>query len=506
MVIKAVKKINPLANCGNIVYGDRFIGRESEIEIIQNRVLVKNGGNIAIMGLPRVGKSSLVWNALMTKKEEALKQNILIVRLNIGDLESADEFNLQMIIKIYEEIEDVYFEDKNFMTLLEKRVSVVKDKQKESIEKKSAIERFFKIINKKDISIILILDEFDHITSIFKLENFQFLREISINPDMSISIVSISRKTISEIEVIGNATLSKLSTVFADLNLGLFKKEEVDIYWKQLENFGIQTDNEYREKVLYFTGNHPFLIDMFNYEMINEILSNDTDIIDTMENLIKLKLYNQYDYIIAQLKEENLYDKLIQILFGPIYDLDAKSIERLVKFGIIAKNNEKYKVFSEFFQEYLSLKQNEIDFWPLWSETESLLRKLIKKVLYDVYGEDWEEKFIKKHGKEERLKSLSSMKERNLKNFPQSASTHLVDYTYPLDMYNIFISSDWSTIYCNIFEGKKQKWGNIFNFLAKIRNPIAHNNDYFLSDSDKNLAISYCEEIISILNKYFNKI
>ena len=90
---------------------------------------------------------------------------------------------------------------------------------------------------------------------------------------------------------------------------------------------------------------------------------------------------------------------------------------------------------------------------------------------------------------------------KNTKNFPEKASTHLVDYTYPKDMYDIFISTDWSTVYCHVFNGQKKDWVKKFEVLAKTRNPIAHNNGYFLNDSDKNLAISYCEEIIELLKK-----
>ena len=44
-------------------------------------------------------------------------------------------------------------------------------------------------------------------------------------------------------------------------------------------------------------------------------------------------------------------------------------------------------------------------------------------------------------------------------------------------------------VYCHIFNEQKKDWVKKFEVLAKIRNPIAHNNEYFLNDSDKNLAI-----------------
>ena len=60
---------NPFADFGSIVFGQRFVGREKELNAIAQRVLGDNYGNLAIMGLPRIGKSSLAWQGIMTKKE-----------------------------------------------------------------------------------------------------------------------------------------------------------------------------------------------------------------------------------------------------------------------------------------------------------------------------------------------------------------------------------------------------------------------------------------------------
>jgi len=507
MVIEAVVNQNPLSDCGNIIKDQRFIGRYNEIDTIQNRILSKNGGNIAIMGLPRVGKSSLVWNALIENIEQAKEDNILIIRINVGDIDSSINFYKILVIELYNELEDEDLLTDKTNKVLFKHKNIIFDSNSDNTSKKSSIWRFYKKVAKEDINVIYILDEFDHIGTIFKLEDFQFLRELSINPDTKIALATISRRTIHEIELMGNEALSKLSTVFYDLNLGLFKNEEVEQYWNQLSKFGVETDKEYRKMVQYYTGNHPFLIDIFNSKMINELLiKKDVDISKSIDNLIRLTFFNLYDNMITLLKEEKLYDKLIQILFGPRYDLDSKSIERLLKFGIIYKNNKNlFECFSEFFKEYLSLKQNEIDFWPLWSETESSLRNLIKEELLKKYGEEWEEKFIEKYPKKENsLNELKRTMIKNKKNFPEKASIHLVDYTYPKDMYDIFISSDWSTVYCHIFSGQKKDWIKKFDVLAKVRNPIAHNNEYFLNEQDKNLAINYCNEIIKLL-KNVNK-
>lgn len=50
---------NPFASVGAMVEGDAFIGREEEIKVICERLLGKEFGNVAIVGIPKVGKSSV---------------------------------------------------------------------------------------------------------------------------------------------------------------------------------------------------------------------------------------------------------------------------------------------------------------------------------------------------------------------------------------------------------------------------------------------------------------
>ena len=69
--------INPFADFGKIVYGDRFVGRNYELKKISQRIEGDAFGNLAIMGLPRIGKSSLAWQGIMLKKEFFLEKKTI---------------------------------------------------------------------------------------------------------------------------------------------------------------------------------------------------------------------------------------------------------------------------------------------------------------------------------------------------------------------------------------------------------------------------------------------
>ena len=96
---------NPFADYGGIVHGNRFIGREEAIRTINQRVLGTTYGNLAIMGLPRVGKSSLAWHTIMDRKEELLEAQTVPIFLGTGSYNSSDELFTQMVNLLHDELE-----------------------------------------------------------------------------------------------------------------------------------------------------------------------------------------------------------------------------------------------------------------------------------------------------------------------------------------------------------------------------------------------------------------
>ena len=63
------------------------------------------------------------------------------------------------------------------------------------------------------------------------------------------------------------------------------------------------------------------------------------------------------------------------------------------------------------------------------------------------------------------------------------------------EMYNVFMAPAWGEWFQQVFVGNKKDWATKFNYLADIRNPMAHNNREFISQEQITLATQYCEEI-----------
>lgn len=510
--------VNPFSDYGGIVYGERFVGRVNEINRIHQRVLGTAYGNIAIMGLPRIGKSSLAWEAIMTIKEELLTENTIAVFFQTGSCKSSQGFFQHLVNLLDDELQFVC-EDPRYEKFAEPIRKIIKNNS-DPVEFSIAVQKYFKLVKKLGYKVIYVLDEFDSVQSIFDISDFQMLRELSYNPSMKICLVTCSRKTIQEIEAI-NGALSNFYGTFSELRLGMFSDEDMADYWSKIpEEFGI-TD-EYKSNTGYYVGRHPFLLDVFNdFCLKNGIIQLDDA---SLLNEIRLTLWHQFKTFQDTLQHENLLDKAVQLVIGPAYNVTSMQEEKLLKYQFInlVDNEQKvnvlgrlmgpsiegksYVCFSDYFTVFFDKEHWEsIDYWPLWTDTEKRIRGLIKIYIKNCYSADWETELIAKFGSNktwtERFESLKKVRERNKQLFT-NASDNLVDYTLTRDMYDIFMSVAWQDWFGKVFEGPKKDWSKKFTFLADIRNPMAHNNREFISQDAIQNATEICNDIIRIIGEW----
>ena len=497
MVNSTIIKENPFGDYGNIVTDNRFIGRQKEIKKIHNRVLGKDFGNIAVMGLPRIGKSSLVWNALKSHEYD----NTIVLYINIGSIQKKNDFYIKIMDKVAREIKT--FKQQNLYQELKKIINGFK-----ASSDIGELEYFFRIL-KDEYKIIYILDEFDNASILFSLSDFQFLREISISPEINLCLVTVSRCTIKEIEA-ENASISNFYGVFHDLRLMPYDETDIKEYWNWLSQNYITISKEYEKRVDYYVGKHPYLLDLFNYHVFNNINYDKTNISldDTyckVEKEIKIDLWNQYDTILTLLETEKLNKSLIQVLIGPYFDIKQNQIEKLIKYGLIKRvenqNSIFYQPISEYFKDYLYQKEIEYQIWPLWSETENSIRKVIDRYLINKYGDNWTVGYVNDFPKQsQKVNLLKEIMKKNIARFGSSASKNILRYTYPDDMWTMFIAQLWSNYFQSILKEKKKDWQEYFSHLAKIRNPIAHSNSDFVLKEDMNKAKMICQKILALLN------
>lgn len=508
----AIESLNPFADYGSIVRGDRFVGRKKELNTIKQRVLGPNYGNLAIMGLPRIGKSSLAWQGILERKDSLLRDKTIPVFFQTGSCEDAISFFRQMVSLLDEEMLFVC-EDERYLKFGMGLLKSIRE-ENDLTDFTIAIQKYFKLIKRLGYKVIYVLDEFDSVQAFFTVANFQLLRELSYNPETKICLVTCSRKTIQEIEA-KNGAISNFYGTFSEIRLGMYDDESLAEYWKRVDSF-FNPEHEYKGMANFFVGRHPFLLDYFNdYCFQHNLVDNAEEAVILEE--IRLNLLNHFSTIQDTLRHEDLLNKAIQLVLGPAYDVTKIEEEKLLKYNFlkIVDNQEKYDImghlvgstyqgksytcFSDFFTNVF--EQNfiaDIDYWPLWTDTEKTVRGVIKVYVSEVFGNDWENEIQAKFGGNaswaDRFNQLKRTRTNNQRLFP-GASDNLIDYTLTRDMYDIFMSVAWRDWFGDVFGADKKPWSAIFGYLADIRNPMAHNNKEFISQDQITKAQEYCEKV-----------
>jgi hypothetical protein len=425
---------NPFSDYGGIVTESRFVGRKDEIQAIKNRLLGVSYGNLAIIGLPRIGKSSLAWNAVYKNKENLISNKIISVWVSFGEYES-----------IYDAFADIIFDiGETLVELKELSLSLneINDKiikSESNLEKRRFIKRYFKHLRSHEFRVIIIFDEFDNASNILKVQEFQFLRELSYNIETKLGLLTISRKTIQELEP-DNGTLSNFYQIFSELRLKMFSEDDMLSYWSRVKDYGIILKQNYVDLVINYSGSHPYLLDVLNHEVFNQISQTEDNLEDKFNLMLsdlRLKLFNEYEAILNLVKNEHLDSKLMQVIIGPVYDISMRDVEKLLKYNIIDISlNDSYSSFSTYFNDYLLIKSRELDVWPLWSEVENEVRYIISTYLIETFGENWVDEYIKKYKQKKAddfINEKIEIQRRNKAAFGDKASDNLIDYTYPLE-------------------------------------------------------------------------
>ena len=119
-----MERANPYADFGGTVTGARFIGREAELRTMASRVFGTRGfGSIAVVGLPRIGKTSLVSEAIRRAETRADAGRTVVVRSNVGAADSIHGLFKGLLEDLVEGLRD---RDRgNDLPELEKRVGEV---------------------------------------------------------------------------------------------------------------------------------------------------------------------------------------------------------------------------------------------------------------------------------------------------------------------------------------------------------------------------------------------
>jgi len=506
---------NPFANYGRAISGKDFIGRAIQIKEFESKVIFpKDSGNLALIGFPRIGKTSIAEQTILKYHDYLLQNKKIPIQINIGTISETYAFFKLLVSKTYE-----FFEENNVVNeLLLKYANLVREHHNSWETLKGHVERFFEKVNTAGYRVIFFIDEFDYARIIFKDQfySFQELRELGYRSTFKVSFVTTSRRSIRDIEIycIGG---SNLDLIFKKEYISMFDDNDIADYYNKIEIVGIQLNETHKQRIEYYCGRHPYLLTVLGFEIVESYRNNQTSDIDIIFKKIQLDFIDYYNQLINLLKEDNSFTNLLQIIFGPQITITEPDINELLTYGMIKPSEKYFTTYSLHFQGYLKLKVKDekidIETWKLISLTEKGLRNFIHSVLSNKFNNDWINELPKKYESEsdkgkqakrkwllELIKRLETQRTDYINLYGSLGNLNLLDYTYLDELYQL-IKAEWNDIFGAIFGKTTNYWDECFKLIAKVRNPVYHQNPEVFPSSIYQKVDEYCTELLEILEK-----
>ena len=135
---------NLFAGYGKTVHGESFVGRETEIKKIQQRLFSREFGNLSIVGLPKIGKSSLAYHSLFFQRERLWNENQYIIEwISLKSYSSSRELYQKLTLSVKEKITKFDGSNTKLISILEENYHFIKNPETSFIEIEHYLLSFF---------------------------------------------------------------------------------------------------------------------------------------------------------------------------------------------------------------------------------------------------------------------------------------------------------------------------------------------------------------------------
>lgn len=336
--------INPFANYGPLVYGERFIGRLQALGQIWRRV-IESGGNLSIIGERRVGKSSLAYQALLAN-DDLRKQQIFPIWIDMATYPDPARFFTGLVRWCAWELED---HGRLPRPVREAAEELQRGSQHFDYDR---VQFFFQQVQRQGLRLVIVLDEFDQSREIFRQGGLGFHQLRALNYRQQITFVTVSRRTVHDLEQQTGAAVP-FAQVFEPCYLGMFTDEEVELLLGKVTALGVPLIGIDRAEIRARCGAHPFLLSMVVSGLIEQYrltgqLNREQVFIQTEPEFI-----HHYADIAERLEAEGWLPLIGAMLAGELVGHSTIPSELLESTLLQANGRGRYIPFSTHFGSYL---------------------------------------------------------------------------------------------------------------------------------------------------------
>ncbi|HEU0003822.1 MAG TPA: hypothetical protein VFQ36_23145 [Ktedonobacteraceae bacterium] len=527
-----------------------FIERGHALRVIEQRVLaVQEPGNLSIIGLPRVGKTSLVYHALFKRDSLPDTRQILPIWLNLAGYEQPELFFRALAQQCIEQASNL-----GWSTSATQRAAQAALQEGISwSEGYARLQRYLQKLHqaRPGIRIVCVLDDFDAAAELFIADPtyFSSIRGLYENPSWRVTFITISQLPLREIELLARG-IPTLHVPFQEYYLTLFDDTEMQECYAHLAATGLTINDALTGRIEWYAGKHPYLLARLGSQLIAMGRANQQASVDDAFKHVEADFRAYYTLLMDTPGPANTCRDALADAIYRVPTEQPSDIEMLMKYGLIQRTPEGYEVFSRHFAVYLretmpvadvqqadeegeefdeewagdawqiELEQDEkhqdasplaedtsgAHLWSMWRETERTVRVALAATLQAKYGEDWFERLkqlhpaLKMKGTTTLFDRCRITLEREIKNWGAREYGSMLEYSSPQDLFALLLA-EWETLQ-PIFGEDPLYWKRCSRQLVEVRVLLAHNRDRSLHDFERRRASAYYAKILALLHPW----
>lgn len=524
---------NPFASPTEEVEGDDFVGRKSVLAEMHRDIVYPNKiSNYHVVGLPRIGKSSLLKAFRKKVQQNHYNLDLVVIYISLDKCENSEAMWREIGKELRKELKRKLSSSKKYAAFEEELEFEGIDDSNIDYNYVCSVAKCMKVVG---FFGLVLIDEFDNFSTIASKATVGNFRTLINSSDYGIRAVIASRRMVErierEIEGAVNSNVSTLAPLFIHgCKLKMFNDEDMTDYWTSIaKKIGCNISEKYIQDVQYYVGSHPCLLNLLNgcywaEQESKKYINNDSSQLVLSEKLLN-ELHDAFTWAVwRDMKEWQLLRSLILSTWGPDENIPNEELSELDRYGVISKDQILTEpdgpiriAISRYFTEWMNIKRYILPFGDEWSKAEGNMRKIVKCFCDDMYQGD-ETKMVE-HLETKNVKSIEvgidhrftakgrfdSMRAKMIKNlnkYPDMSSS-LIDYSDPSDLPEIFFKREWHW-FGQIFGGTWSDWSDKFSTINEVRNIKAHNN-HGMPKVRIELAKKYCHEINERIEVFLNK-
>lgn len=243
------------------------------------------------------------------------------------------------------------------------------------------------------------------------------------------------------------------------------------------------------------------MLDAFGFHAWERVERGERIGIEWIESTCGMLVREYFQQVSTVLDDGPMLSKAVQVIVGPQWDVTEDDADALCELGILLHDGDGVpRGFSRTFEDHLRVVERGIDVWPLWRDTERVLREVLQLRLEETFGSDWPDALGGRKKLTALIASCREKRDRERKRFGARAEASLLAYTYPHELYQL-MCADWARLGEPLLGRDQQGWAGKFNMLAKVRTPLAHNREEAVSDGEREQAKGICQEILEMYRK-----